>query len=485
MNILNLVLKGALAVRASFIPLEDTISPKASPVLGVVHDSDDETASADAIVEAGNGWLADSQWYAQVKVVVEESARTFSNVDHYVLNFEDLCSEIWMRLVKCKKLNTFFPHRKNEFFSYAKTVSNNRARTLCARHFQTGKRAGDFGANGKPTHITLDDPEYSDRMDFRSTEQAPSSALPEGWLDDIATLSPIEKLVLGQVTEPSEASLTIARLCNKRRSSREVVVRNEHHAAALGMELTEFLRVLQNTRQKIMAYKSAEEDIEYNRAMAQLEEAFHIHVPTHLDSLLVRRLITLAARDNYEILNDTLRAALRTVGAKVPEVQGGVLRCYGVLYAAKDRACNACGLRVACATEAANFGLGQITLSPTLIGAHSPRIPSVVPRTSADLPAFGSARDEMLWAWLTENLELLSIRGSFWVRVDGADAAGETVGSTTGLMFNVTTQGHIRFCEPVETAGMVGRDGQWFLRDSATLDEALALFNRHMASVTV
>jgi hypothetical protein len=91
----------------------------------------------------------------------------------------------------------------------------------------------------------------------------------------------------------------------------------------------------------------------------------------------------------------------------------------------------------------------------------------------------------MLWAWLTENLELLSIRGSFWFRVDGADAAGETVGSTTGLMFNVTPQGHIRFCEPAETAGMVGRDGQWFLRDSATLDEALALFNKHMASVTV
>jgi len=453
MNVLALILKGAVLCSTS-------ITGAPPPASAVISQEvfDDES------------WLQNDEWKGHVKTVIDETSRNFKNDDHYALNFDDINAELWIRVTKCDKLNSMYPARRAEFFRYAKTVVNNRARTLVQQHLMTRKRAGDFQVNGKMTHVTLDDPECASRIEF-STADSSDSVLPEGWLDDIATLSPVERMVLRQVTEPSETSLMLAQHLT-RSSRRSVEVKNEHHAMALGMSLEEFLRVLQGTRTKIMAYKNADEDVEYNKALATLEDAFKIHVPQHLERSVVKRLLTLAARDNYRVLTDApeLAAAMRVIGARMPESMGGTLRCYGVLYHPKERSCAACGLRVACATEAANIGLGKISLSSSLVGVSS-RVPQIVPRADANTPAFSSARDELVWAWLSEHLTCTTTRSEFTFKADGKHA-----------LFVVDMQGHVCFVDPASTDGLSEREGRWYLPDAVTLDDAIELINSHVTA---
>ena len=107
-------------------------------------------------------WTDDSVWFGEAQTLADDTARQYANPDHYALNFEDLRSEVVTRLTKCKKLCDFYSaQRKNEFFRYAKTVANNRARTLVIQHMATRKRAGDFRTDGKPVYVSMDDPDHT------------------------------------------------------------------------------------------------------------------------------------------------------------------------------------------------------------------------------------------------------------------------------------------------------------------------------------
>ena len=429
-------------------------------------------------------WIEDAAWAREVDVVVGDTARKFFNADHYALNFADLKSELLVRLVKCAKLDTLHAEGKRlDFFRYAKTVANNRARTLVTHHMATHKRAGDF-TNGKPVHLSLDDPDYiaPAEVHAQTSQEAPDSP---DWIDDIATLTVMERLILTSIMAPSRAAMTYAQFFGRGagKDRRNVDVKYEHHAQAIGLPVEEFQRILDGTKPKIMAYKHDENDTVRNRAIAALEEAFNVHVPRDAEPTVVRRLMTIAARDNFERLTDPIKGHLVTIGARVPELTGGTLRCFGVLYSSRERSCAACGLRVACATEAKNFGLDEILLAPSLVGALAPRTPTAIPRADMEVPAFASARDEILWTWMVENLEQYRIRNSFWFRAEAA--GGVTCSGVSGLLFEVGGQGHVRFCAPTAALArrLAPREGQSFLPDSATVDEAVGLFNEHVQSV--
>jgi hypothetical protein len=105
-------------------------------------------------------------------------------------------------------------------------------------------------------------------------------------------------------------------------------------------------------------------------AVRRLELLFGLQIPRTADALTVKRLLTLAARVNYEKITPEISDTLKTVGAPVPVLENtGNLRCFGVVFQRNHSICLRCGLREACAVESANYGLSTITLSPKLVNA--------------------------------------------------------------------------------------------------------------------
>src|SRR5690606_25098839 len=101
---------------------------------------------------------------------------------------------------------------------------------------------------------------------------------------------------------------------------------------------------------------------------------------------------------------------------------GNRLSCFAVLFQRNHRTCMSCGLRTACQTEALNYGLGEITLSPKLLGSRaSARIPVLTdnpPETDMEEnhtdstqgsensgPFTPTERDEALLSFLEENFK--------------------------------------------------------------------------------
>jgi adenine-specific DNA glycosylase len=107
--------------------------------------------------------------------------------------------------------------------------------------------------------------------------------------------------------------------------------------------------------------------------------------------MVISRLFTIAARDQHEKVTPQTAELLKDIGAKPPKAYGSALACYGVLYQRNNPHCVKCGLRPSCATEAANYGLTKIALSPRLLGVKNIRIPAILPEAPSPSASNGSA----------------------------------------------------------------------------------------------
>ena len=129
---------------------------------------------------------------------------------------------------------------------------------------------------------------------------------------------------------------------------------------------------------------------EYQAALSRLEEIFELQVPRSVDRVVVRRLMTLVARDHHAKVTPEVKADLEAVGAEPPALKSGALLCFGVLYQKNHRSCAVCGMAQACQAKSANVGLGEITISPQLLSASKQmRIPVITGDTTA--PEIGRA----------------------------------------------------------------------------------------------
>jgi hypothetical protein len=146
-----------------------------------------------------------------------------------------------------------------------------------------------------------------------------------------------------------------------------------------------------------------------NRSITRLEEAFGIQLPESLEKHIIRRALTLAAIDQFDKVRDNqqIKDDLALVGAKIPEERCGGLACYGVLYQKNNRSCIACGLDTACNAEAANFGLGEVTLSPQLLKSRGIRVPVIADNPNMDV-VLANPRDEEIYNFLCENFTRLN-----------------------------------------------------------------------------
>jgi hypothetical protein len=355
-------------------------------------------------------------------------ARIRSDQSSYALGQEDLVAECYYKLALLITRDRIesLPNRF-EAFKFIKTVFNNHVKSLVSKHRLTLKRGArrttseDSGetneislndnttiafSNTKNTELSSDDPDQHMQIADPTSNWSPE----KNFIEDIAVyLTPIELSVLKEFSEPSERTRFFAEydsmVGRKSGGSKSTITFSEkNHADGLGLELSHFKKVLRSLREKLTWIKMNDADsqeIAWNRAIARLEEAFDIQIPKSIEKTIIRRLLTVAAVDQFDKVESIqqIQTDLLLIGAKIPERRAGVMACYGIMYQKNNRTCIACGLQTACRDEAMNFGLGDITLDSRLLGSKQFRIPVVV-ANSPEPADILSSRDEEIYNYL-------------------------------------------------------------------------------------
>lgn len=408
------------------------------------------------------------------------------------------------------------PTRGN-FFKFFKTALQNQARSRVQKYRFTEKRTGikpppreqrvytvdheddevhhDTVAltpeHHKNVELSLDDEETNLQV---STAQGLSGGDDTEYQETMqeykSLLTPQESLIFQQMASPNEQAYWHAfedGCYLKSWDKVQVKIKNIHLALGLGIKPEHFEEYVLTIRQKILAYRTMTDaerlqETRRNAALAQLKQVFGLQIPPGTDDMLVRRLLTIAARDQFSKLkeNTQLQEMLELVGAKVPRMQAdGNLSCYGVLYQKNHRHCNHCGLRESCAVEAANVGLGKIALSPRLLGARQTRVPVVLPVESDEpLPDLGSPDSAELISYLDETFVRTSRRNESYFSLRGEDTEKRT------FLFCIEdggTEFRLRFCNPSKNlrARLEVNGRSWYTPATASVADVISLIDQH------
>lgn len=421
-----------------------------------------------------------------IRQLAASISRKYTDVSCPQLQYEDLHAECMYKLSFCLTRNKIDPiPNRREAFKYIKTVFNNHVKSLVSKYRMTAKRGGkrsedlseeNAGVYTKNVDLSVDDADHNLQIADPGGEWSSASS----FIDDIAIfLTPAELMVLKEYNQPSARTMHYASLDAAigqvvGEESNKVKVKTHHFARGLGVETIALKEILANLGKKIkdiQMSESSDEAISWNRAITRLEEVFGIEIPESLEKLVIRRILTIAARDQYDSKvadNTPVQEDLELVGAKVPESRGGHLSCRGVLFQKTHRTCIACGLNKVCSVESANFGLGDITLSPRLLGARGIRVPMVLSTESQLL----TPREEEIYAYLREHFDPL--------------ASGSEMGfkhrDSNAIAVSVTTAPFgLKLIKPAEELKpeLVKVGTQYFALDSYSASQVIELVSRH------
>lgn len=439
--------------------------------------------------------------------LIAKVARQYTDQSCPELNFDELIAEGRAKLAYVLNKDGFKKaSTRQKFFGYFASALNNHVRSLVHKFRFTEKRTGvkpppkderfapvATAERVKTAEVRLDDEEVNLQVADQPCESARNHETAEIMEDYEALLDPLEIQVFRQLAEPNKEALFWAtyeaKIGRKPGEGLNIKIKHEHLAKGLGEKFTPelFNDCVLSIRQKITKHRSmtqAEEQakIRRNAAIAQLEQIFHLQIPKSIDEIVVRRLLTICARDQYDKVqeNPAIRELLIEVGAKVPEMQGDVLNCRGVAYQKNNRICNSCGYRAACATEAANFGLGKITISPRLLGAKLTRVPAILPNDSDEEEAPAPSDEQMeIVAYLDENFRKVQSKGqTFYAHKEKLE------GNTTRRLFRVDTNGaefRLQFCNPSEGLRKELRYEQkcYFAPEDLSVSDTITLIDVH------
>jgi hypothetical protein len=452
-----------------------------------------------------------------VQKVASTVAAMYTDKTCFALSYDDLYAECLRKVVNV--MDTGFLNKpRTEFFKILKTSMNNHVRGIVQRHRFTIKRTGhrppdrdDVTAVNVKPEISIDDPECGIQI-ANMTEDCSDAGFDEQVAEDLKPfLTPLEQLVFDQLRSPNDGAFLQAYLDasigRRRRDELKVKLNHACMAAGLGMNPAEFSALHESIKRKykdnIMTDKP--EDAKYNRSLTILEQVYGVQVPRSTDRVVVARLFTICARDQLEKFSPEIEKNLSSVGAKAPVVdEGSRLSCFGVLYQKNHRICQACGLRAACSTEALNHGLGEITLSPRLLGSRNTRIPTLTdnpqssmsnndqpenstqsetPATPSDAaPASGqrepftnTERDEVLLNHLKEHYKQIKFGVDvYYTHKDGKNTCVFYVGKE-GDKFD------LRFCKPNEElkASLVRQVRSFYLPADLSAEDSIKLIEKH------
>jgi len=437
------------------------------------------------------------------------------------LQFDELMGEGNLKLAELVTKNKVdeLPTRL-EFFKYFKSAVSNHARSRVQKYRFTEKRTGQkpppreqrfvpklgeedhepVAEYHKNVDLSLDDPDLALQIpDPHSADwkhEATSSAGDERDIDwGFSALSseyahyltPVEKMVFHEMIMPSAHARCYAEMDAMRRASPgkiSIKIKFSHMAEALGLAPELFEEAVLSIRKKIKTYRMMTEDQHDKEAresaiIAQLKEVFALQIPPDIDPMVVRRMLTMAARDQYEKLNPQINEMLTEIGAKVPRSLGNdKLACYGILYQKNCRQCNTCDLRHSCAVEAANLGLTKMTFSPKLLGTRQIRVPAFLPRAAGEITTQISSADEAeIISHLDETFQRAERNNqTFYYHHIGNDRKRR-------YLFCIERKSplKLRFCGPSDALKkrLVGKQKTWCAREEASLSEIIGLIEQH------
>jgi hypothetical protein len=348
---------------------------------------------------------------SDIQSIIANIARTYSDQSCYALSYEDLRAECLAKLAKIisnEEWQKFVDKPRGEFFAYVRTVFNNHVKSTVVRYRLTSKRGYDAVRKQKNVDLNIDDYTETIQSSNAGSDGRYGSALRvldddsfiapkenEQFLSDVAPLlTPIEYLVLHQILLPNHAAW-LYQYALSQKVGKRIQIDKEALANGIGIfdmvvqskdgtfhniSATRFYELVETSlKRKIGLYMSGEDagrDTEFSTAVKNLEDVFDLQIPSALEPCVIRRIMTIAARDQFDKVDSHVIHDLETVGAIVPQRRpDGTLRCYGVLWRSNSQICKTCQLNLACKTASCNVGLDMITLSPKVLEQGAVRVP--------------------------------------------------------------------------------------------------------------
>lgn len=418
-----------------------------------------------------------------------------------MLKTDDLEAECRVALVNALGKGALERCKTREgFFRYIKTAFCNRMRSLVQQYRFTQKRTGikpppkhertiNF-ASSKPNEISLDDPDahlqigedergvHEDDMDTKELMREIVDHLPIG-LDEHGAPT---RAVFAELISPSLNTLCIATMDAYRGMRNldrmKIRVTHAHMAEALNTPLPVFEKAVLLIQQVTMRLRNMNpEDQRYDEVVAMLSSTFNVQVPKSLSPMIVRRMFTIAARDNWQRVTPEVEEAMGELGAVVPKFDKDSMRCHGVLYQRGHKICEACGVKVSCAAQAANMALGEITIHPKLLGAKLRRTPYILPNPSETAPLTTTEREQTIVDYLFRNFKHVTHQGeTYFQPKDFPDK--------TKLIFSLgetTIPMNLRFCKPnpLLKRRLVYVNKGYYAPGNMPAEEVIDLINQH------
>lgn len=452
--------------------------------------------------------------------VYEEMVPDMTNIIHkcvapYVdqscmeLHFEEMVSECWAKTTKMNTEGLIVRCRtRTEYFAQYKTAISNHICSLVQKHRFTEKRTGvkapprdqrheiDSHTPSRPMEVRIDDPDSNcqvceidsgdDSVEFRELLED---------LEANAHLTDAEVSVLHQLLSPNENALIFATQDAERGRAvgapLKLRLRYEHLAKGIGLKPEWFHELHESIKTKCLNMKlnHDETDPKHAAAMATLIQFFNIQIPRSLDDVTRKRALMIAAQHQYDRLKDNpgIVHAMEICAIPIPEVRNDRFKCFGIMFQKHHRACENCGMKEGCEMQAANFGLGEITISHKLLGARHARTPIVRPtRMLMDSAVLDTEREEEILAFLDENFKQVQHQGETCYRHKDRISGS----SVAQLIFSIgkhTQPLRLRFIRPSDTLKLAlklessdkGGRPSWYLPETMSANDAINLIRNH------
>jgi hypothetical protein len=463
------------------------------------------------------------EMYPDIERVIASVAQHYCDSTTPHLHFDELVGEGRLKLAELitrGELDRLVS--RYDFFRFFKTSVNNQARSRVQKYRFTEKRTGvkpppreerfkpvvqgaDDHEEHPPEHhknveLSLDDEEL--KLQVPQVEQESERDAVDMMEEYDALLTQQERMVMHEMVKAGAETRAYAQYDAMRRRTGEklhVKIKEEHMAMGLGMyfvdeetgeltaDLKQFEKVVLSIRQKITAYRIMSDDQHDTQARKSarintLKEVFGLQLPASLDDMVLRRMFTMAARDQYEEkVKDKPQVVemLIEIGAKPPRLINGKMACFGVLYQKNCRKCNMCDLRDSCALDAANMGLTKIAISPRLLGAKQPRTPAFLPSVG-DEPRITS----------TDEAEIVEHLGEVFEKIDKDDATYYYMlvgGKKRRYVFCIDEVSplRLRFLNPGEELKkrLVGKNKTWCPVPDSSLSDVVSMIEQHSKEV--
>ena len=441
--------------------------------------------------------------------LVRKIAHLYTDTSCVELCFDELEAEGRRKLIERfhKGVIEKFEHkdRRKELFKHLAACLNNHLKGILHRCRFTPKRMGrkvppkgsgiEYNKSWKP-EVSLDSPDASATLTMAASQTDVSDAI---LADMQELLTPLEFIVFRQLTEPNSAAMLDAWIeANRGRARKDQInVSTLNLATGLGMSRSLFDEIVLGVQSKYRKYINTNAEMvesAHHQAVAALERAFDIQIPRATDSKTVARVVTIAARANFDKITPDLADLVRSVGGRPPDVDtAGNPACYGVLWQKNHRVCLTCALYTQCQAESTACGLGEVSIGQSVLpgraGVRTPSMaekPATAAKPSVDKPTPSTTTmtpdEERLKTHMESGFRGANFDGERYYRDSARSADGKV--KYIFWLGRRNDELRLRFCKPSDKvqAKLECVDRHYYLPTNLEWSEAEKLIEQHASA---